>query len=440
MGGTGSGGHANSGPKSKAAKERAIAEKNGLTLVHMWSNHNRTASESGLQDHLNHNATSNSSASEENRPEQNESNAQIVPKVLLVSNNAEVATDDCDEEEVEEESKENEEEDEAIGSSGSSSQENNPDDFVNESSDKNVPAFIISLVEVIKRNFESKTGFYNEVKKGNFFIKSSNPLVKLKISNNSMFPDSFFAKDLFIWCPMTAFSEFSFYCIKPSCPGTLKFDGWPTDPCARRVYALGKSYFIVAHQYSCRECGKKFLSTNSEFLKSLPQYIQDNFPAWLTHRAGIDKDFLNYIYGQAGEGTSITVIRNALKEQLYLNYDRSRYQYYTYCRDFILGCKQKSSGSLFLNLKETIYVHKFGSFSSKSGYNEIVPSTKYLISLIKKKHDTLRPWYDNRVSLLSSSHLKIDHSHKVTGRIRFQDVKIFSGLFTAMNENNQIRL
>jgi hypothetical protein len=70
----------------------------------------------------------------------------------------------------------------------------------------------------------------------------------------------------------------------------------------------------------------------------------------------------------------------------------------------------------------------------------IVPSTKYLISLIRKKHDVLRPWYDNRISLLSAEHLKIDHSHKVTGRIRFKDVKIFSGLFTAMNENNQIRL
>jgi hypothetical protein len=80
-------------------------------------------------------------------------------------------------------------------------------------------------------------------------------------------------------------------------------------------------------------------------------------------------------------------------------------------------------------MKDTIYVHQFGAFSSKGGYNEIAPSTKYLISLIKK---TLRPWYNNRVSLFSAEHLKIDHSH-----IRFT---ILSGLFTAMNENNQIRL
>jgi hypothetical protein len=42
--------------------------------------------------------------------------------------------------------------------------------------------------------------------------------------------------------------------------------------------------------------------------------------------------------------------------------------------------------------------------------------------------------------MIPVQHLKIDHSHKVTGRIRFDGVKIFSGLFTAVTETNQIRL
>jgi hypothetical protein len=42
--------------------------------------------------------------------------------------------------------------------------------------------------------------------------------------------------------------------------------------------------------------------------------------------------------------------------------------------------------------------------------------------------------------MIPVKHLKIDHSHKVTGRIRLNAVKIFNGLFTAVTENNQIRL
>jgi len=37
-----------------------------------------------------------------------------------------------------------------------------------------------------------------------------------------------------------------------------------------------------------KNVAKNRLSKNSELLKSLPPYIQDNFPAWLIHRSGID--------------------------------------------------------------------------------------------------------------------------------------------------------
>jgi hypothetical protein len=42
--------------------------------------------------------------------------------------------------------------------------------------------------------------------------------------------------------------------------------------------------------------------------------------------------------------------------------------------------------------------------------------------------------------MIPVKHLKIDHNPKVRGRIRLNAVKIFNGLFTAVTENNQIRL
>ena len=276
--------------------------------------------------------------------------------------------------------------------------------------------------------------------KGNFFVYAPNPLSRMKIAHNNIYPDTFFAKDLFIWCPLTSFPEFNYVCIVEGCKGSLKKEGWPSDPAARRVYSLGNSYYIFARQYCCKQCNKKFLATNPEFMQSLPIYVQELFPAFMTHRSGIDKGLLNFIFSLLGEGNPISGLRNTLKEIFYLNYDRKRFQYYSYCRDLIIGSSLRNSGSLSLNLRETVIVHKFGQISSKNGFNEYIPSVKYLNSVFLKKHNSLRPWYDNRVSMIPVQHLKIDHSHKVTGRIRFDGVKIFSGLFTAVTETNQIRL
>jgi ribonuclease D len=421
MGGPGSGGHSKSGKKSNAEKERIAAEREGRTLNQIWSNQTRNASESGSQEFLQHSAARN--------------NDEIKsPEIALEETPPIVRSDDTDSECDEQDDDDHDQEENKIEDFDDRDEESVRD------ADTNVPTYVKDLVEVVKRNFENKSGYYLQVRMGNFWIFASNALIKLKISNNSIHPDSFFAKNLFIWCPITAFPDFEFSCIESDCSGSLTFEGWPSDPCARRVYSLGYSYFIVGHQYSCRKCGKKFLSTNSSFLRSLPSYIQDIFPAWLTHRGGFDKNLLTEIYNLTGDGTCISSIRNSLKELFYVNYDKCRFQYYTYSRDLVFGSRMRRSRHILLSPSQGIVVFKFGTFSSKSGYNERIPSTNYIISLIKKKHDSLKQWYDNRVSMLSVEHLKIDHSHKVTGRIRFNSVKIFSGLFTAVNEFNQIRL
>jgi hypothetical protein len=199
---------------------------------------------------------------------------------------------------------------------------------------------------------------------------------------------------------------------------------------------------MLGRIYRRTSCQRKFIATNSDFLQSLPLYIQDAFPAHLTHRAGIDKNLLNFIYGLISDGTSPSLIRNGLKESAYLTYDRARLQYYSLCRDLLLGSESRISNdiSLAFSNRQEIIVHKFGAFSAPNGYFEAVPSTKYIISLFRKKHDSLKNWYDNRVSMIPVTHLKIDHSHKVTSRIRLNAVKIFNGLFTAVTENNQIRI
>jgi hypothetical protein len=169
------------------------------------------------------------------------------------------------------------------------------------------------------------------------------------------------------------FPNYIFECIHENCQGLIAFEGWPSNPSARRIYSMGISYFI-ARMYRCTTCQRKFNAANPIFLQSLPIYMQDMFPAQLTHRAGIDKNLLNYVYALISEGTSPNLIRNILKELLYLNDDRSRLQYYSICRDLILGSSSRTASdiSLAFSTKEGITVHKFWPFSNPSGYHEAI--------------------------------------------------------------------
>ena len=101
MGGTGSGGHSNSGRKSNASKERTAAEKQGRTLEQLWSNQQRYASQSGLQEHLNHIPVDHTT-DEVTERKADEGNNSSLPAVILVCGSTENSrTGECDEEEVE---------------------------------------------------------------------------------------------------------------------------------------------------------------------------------------------------------------------------------------------------------------------------------------------------------------------------------------------------
>jgi hypothetical protein len=368
MGGVGSGGHRNSGKTSNAEKERREAEKQGRTLAQLWKNQTKNAAELGAHELLNNSIVHAEEITESKHDESLEIADAPRDNVLLDDESSE-----CDEND--DVVSDYDSELDADDSRTVNSNENHEDE-----ADPSLPnTYITDLTDVIKRNFETKTGYYTEFMKGNFFVYAPNPLSRMKIAHNNIYPDTFFAKDLFIWCPLTSFPEFNYVCIVEGCKGSLKKEGWPSDPAARRVYSLGNSYYIFARQYCCKRCNKKFLATNPEFMQSLPIYVQELFPAFMTHRSGIDKGLLNFIFSLLGEGNPISGLRNTLKEIFYLNYDRKRFQYYSYCRDLIIGSSLRNSGSLSLNLRETVIVHKFGQISSKNGYNEYIPSVNILI-------------------------------------------------------------
>jgi hypothetical protein len=144
---------------------------------------------------------------------------------------------------------------------------------------------MIHTVNSVKYDFSKGQGIYISVKKGQLWVRAANPLVKLKISSNNVHPDSFYEKDLFIWCPKTIFPNHDFRCMHENCEGSLNFDGWPNNPCARRVYSLGISYYILGRIYKCSICQKiqlykfKFFSVSTYLHSGYVPCILDT-PCW----------------------------------------------------------------------------------------------------------------------------------------------------------------
>jgi hypothetical protein len=202
---------------------------------------------------------------------------------------------------------------------------------------KSVPIFIKSLALKVKNDFRNKSGYFNSVTvSGQYWIRRPCPVKKLEVNTFEISPSSFYSYDLFVWDPLTCFPTVKFHCADLECSkDQLSLDGWQTTPVARRVYSLNHSYFLMARRYKC-VCGKRFMSTNSNFIYGMPAFLQDLFPCQVTHRAAIDKGFLNFVYGLISEGCSPSRRRLVIKKMYFLNYDRLRMQYMGYVHDLVV--------------------------------------------------------------------------------------------------------
>ena len=80
--------------------------------------------------------------------------------------------------------------------------------------------------------------------------------------------------------------------------------GWNDNPIARRVVGLDQNYFIITKQIQCQKfpnsetsgCGKSMNYYDPSVLDQLDPTLVAEFPAFLTHRSGIDKTLMTLIH------------------------------------------------------------------------------------------------------------------------------------------------
>lgn len=101
--------------------------------------------------------------------------------------------------------------------------------------------------------------------------------------------------------------------------------------------------------------------------------------------------------------------------------------------------KGQAQGSLFATENETLRnPPRFGGFYDKDGYNRKPPSRKVLRAAWDVVFHQRQPYYCRSSQLVDGDILSIDETHKVMKGVRVDGNKVFNGLFTVLNQHNQV--
>jgi hypothetical protein len=157
------------------------------------------------------------------------------------------------------------------------------------------------------------------------------------------------------------------------------------------------------------------------------------FPAYMTHRCGLDKEIIDELMAQGASKTNFAAMHDTLVRM------HARHYHEQVVR-FLSIIKERGEMGWQDGVPE-----KFSGPSDPRGFDDFVPSERYLINAFKATHELRRPTMDKYQSSLGASRLSVDHSFKVSKRfvMFMNDVagrafRPFAAFFNVMNEWGQL--
>lgn len=192
-------------------------------------------------------------------------------------------------------------------------------------------------------------------------------------------------------------------------------------------------FYMITKKYEC--AGKPSHESNGydkDIISQLPEHLQDEFPAILTHRSGISKKLakIQRILIQNSIGPS--KLSKILRELHVLKFDNLQHQYLR------AALYYKSNTNLTRGVSNDI--QDFCKFDDPNGYAGHVPSANFLSYVYTTVLSSFKPAMDRQTSMLSGEILKGDHSFKLIKKIaKLGSESIFSALYTVCNEYSMRR-
>ena len=219
----------------------------------------------------------------------------------------------------------------------------------------------------------------------------------------------------------------------------------------RRISSVCGHYFVMTRRYKCHCCERKakaaklaaeaaglrvevdeetdasrpqftFRGYDARSRAQLPHGYNDDFPAFLTHRAGVDMEIVDlmrplYDKGLRPEALSATLLE--LQTKAYTKaYER---------REHRLKRDRRAQPGLAAEM--------FSEFGDKSKYAGLVPSGRYLSTVYEQYEDSISDHLDKEVKKRGARRLHWDASYKEAKHLgRYHGESIFKALITATNE------
>ncbi|KAJ7637248.1 hypothetical protein DFH06DRAFT_1433264, partial [Mycena polygramma] len=204
--------------------------------------------------------------------------------------------------------------------------------------------------------------------------------------------------------------------------------GWNSNPVARRIVNLDTCYYILTKRVKCRDaCGKSCNMYNHDVLKQLPPLLRNQFPAFLTHRSGIDKSVMTLVRSTIAHGLTPSGWEHVFRELHVRKRDLAE-RAYLYALKAIPSQRRPSP------------LTPFSSFSNKNGYAGFSPSRWYISKLYVEYMGVIKRHQDQAMSALTLTTGQMDQSYKAVKYVaRIEGVKVFGSLWTLTNELEQIR-
>ena len=300
----------------------------------------------------------------------------------------------------------------------------------------------------LKKNKHETMWLHEYLKEHGFWLRAEcAPTICKKLRIKQF--DKYYYRDIRVWFPDEEFGKGLCMPVCVTCKSNtgVRMHSYPKDHPGRRVATFDTHFFIMSRQYLCTECKKEhegrkatangqpfekvqytFMGDHQEVLKHLPDDVSTQFPAVLTHRAGISVPLARSLRPLVNKSAYPEAISEWLLELHSLKHITDNI-----CYEMQLERQRR----LFPHLEMPM----FSKFDDKCHYSGAVPSASYLASVLKLENQQIRPFLDREVKKISFDHLKIDASHKAPKKLsQYHGKRAYEVIQTGVTEISQIRV
>ena len=204
----------------------------------------------------------------------------------------------------------------------------------------------------------------------------------------------------------------------------------------------------MGYRYECTDSAKHetkkirtYMSTDGKIIRQLPEYLQSQFPAYLTAKSGLSKTVGDLYRLCIQNSVGPKRFQKILRVLHQLKHSRLELQYLQ------AAISRKSDPTLkkvFTNSKTHQRKDKivpFSKFDDRSKYAGHFPSAQYLRLFYTAYIAEIRHLIDKQMQVLDGIYLKGDHTFKIIKLIsKVNGAPIFAALYTVCNEYEEVRL